>query len=358
MWFVSPNSSDYSSRRKNERDLKLDYFAHTVADLHRLPKRLEAEVLAELPSGIRTFVAEVDAECQLKPESEPRLDWGEIATLEDKVLSREEEAALRRRAWQIRTRYARLAGPDAFHAYMLSGPPDEKDPGVSIDELRADLRRLLAATHVTYNLALVRENNRRRVLKKLLQWGAGLCVPLLLIASWLMGWDPRLAGVIAVVAFFGCLGAYVSIQRRLQSTSDGGDPIIGILALHEFNVTLHFPLIAGGVFAVVLYFMIAAKLVEGTLFPDLRDTIPGDATGWGKLFIWSFVAGFAERFVPDTLDRLVNQAQRATAAMPAAAQAAAMSSRRPTTTTTTTPAKGIARRATAFQAKAPTPPPV
>jgi len=74
MWFVSPNSSVYSSRRKNVRDLKLDYFAHTVAFLHRLPKRLEAEVLAELPSGIRTFVAEVDAECQLKPESEPRLD--------------------------------------------------------------------------------------------------------------------------------------------------------------------------------------------------------------------------------------------------------------------------------------------
>ena len=142
-------------------------------------------------------------------------------------------------------------GPNGCRRTWPSGPPDEKDPRVSADDLRADLRRVLAVTHFTYNLALVRENSRRRVLKKLLTWTLGLCVPLLLAAAWLMGfWDLQLAGVMAVVMFFGCLGAYVSIQRRLQNTSDGGDPVFGILALHEFNSVLHFPLIAGGVFAV------------------------------------------------------------------------------------------------------------
>ena len=241
MWPFS-SDKDYSSRRQNERDLKLDYFAHAVADLHWLPGRLREEVLIELPPGIVEFVKDVDEQGQVKKEREPRLDWGEIATLEDKILGREDDVALRRRAWQIRARHARLAGPERLQADLASGPPDEKDPRVSADDLRADLRRVLAVTHFTYNLALVRENSRRRVLKKLLTWTLGLCVPLLLAAAWLMGfWDLQLAGVMAVVMFFGCLGAYVSIQRRLQNTSDGGDPVFGILALHEFNSVLHFP---------------------------------------------------------------------------------------------------------------------
>jgi hypothetical protein len=34
---------------------------------------------------------------------------------------------------------------------------------------------------------------------------------------------------------------------------------------------------------------------------------PGGVADYAKIIVWSFVAGFAERFVPDFLDRLVNQ---------------------------------------------------
>jgi hypothetical protein len=37
----------------------------------------------------------------------------------------------------------------------------------------------------------------------------------------------------------------------------------------------------------------------------LRETGPRDGVSFALLMIWSFIAGFAERLVPDTLNRLV-----------------------------------------------------
>jgi hypothetical protein len=36
--------------------------------------------------------------------------------------------------------------------------------------------------------------------------------------------------------------------------------------------------------------------------------VPDSITDWGKLLVWSFMAGFAERFVPGVLDRLSGDA--------------------------------------------------
>jgi hypothetical protein len=37
----------------------------------------------------------------------------------------------------------------------------------------------------------------------------------------------------------------------------------------------------------------------------LKETGPKDGASYALLIIWSFLAGFAERLVPDTLNRLV-----------------------------------------------------
>jgi hypothetical protein len=299
-----------SSRRRNERDLKIGYFSHVFADLYRLPNPDRDAVQADLPASLRKLLERVEESGDVSPADEALLDWGEIATLEDKILERQGEPTIRRRTWQLRARYARLVGADRYQAYLASGPPDEKDSAVPVELLLADLRRLLGLTHISYSLAMVRETNRRRVMWKVLAWTVGLCAAALIVAVFLLDFkNGALAGTICATVLFGCLGAYISVQRRLQDTSDGGDPVIGILGLHEFNSIQPFPLIAGGMFAVVLYFIIAARFMEGSLFPVLENGVPTDFVNWAKLFIWSLLAGFAERLVPDTLDRLTNQAQ-------------------------------------------------
>ena len=50
---------------------------------------------------------------------------------------------------------------------------------------------------------------------------------------------------------------------------------------------------------------------ESVEFPDfLKQTGPESGVSFAMLLVWSFIAGFAERFVPDTIDRLVSQAQK------------------------------------------------
>jgi hypothetical protein len=41
----------------------------------------------------------------------------------------------------------------------------------------------------------------------------------------------------------------------------------------------------------------------------VKETGPADGVEFGKLLVWAFIAGFAERFVPDTLDRMVARAK-------------------------------------------------
>ena len=50
---------------------------------------------------------------------------------------------------------------------------------------------------------------------------------------------------------------------------------------------------------------------ESVEFTDfLKQTGPESGVSFAMLLVWSFIAGFAERFVPDTIDRLVSQAQK------------------------------------------------
>ena len=44
-------------------------------------------------------------------------------------------------------------------------------------------------------------------------------------------------------------------------------------------------------------------------WPNLDKTEPASIPDFGKLLVWAFIAGFAEPFVPDTLQRLIGKTQ-------------------------------------------------
>ena len=71
----------------------------------------------------------------------------------------------------------------------------------------------------------------------------------------------------------------------------------------------------------VLFLMFVAGVFKGIVFPEFFlskprplgglsfftftwNTLPVSSEEYAKLFVWSFLAGFAERLVPDSLDRL------------------------------------------------------
>jgi hypothetical protein len=70
-----------------------------------------------------------------------------------------------------------------------------------------------------------------------------------------------------------------------------------------------------------MYLLIHSKLVGGTLFPDIENismwrsagegkrSLPLPSLDFSKLIIWSAIAGFSERLIPDQLIRLETSAK-------------------------------------------------
>lgn len=115
----------------------------------------------------------------------------------------------------------------------------------------------------------------------------------------------------------GIIGGFVSIQQRLKTIETAE-----LSMLSESWATILVIPIYGGIFALLLYVLFLAELVQGHLFPNfyipnfesppktqnivdfLTKTYPSQGTDLAKLIFWSFVAGFSERFVPQIINKV------------------------------------------------------
>lgn len=139
---------------------------------------------------------------------------------------------------------------------------------------------------------------------------------------------------IALAMILGALGAAVSYQRRLQDSFDQDGSILNTTRYVGSGVGVKLAPMQGSIFAMILLFVVYSGLgstLSNTVFatPDGPDGAPpvvavhaepeksrltprarvfivgpAEVSQFAKLLLFAFLAGFAERLVPDTLDRM------------------------------------------------------
>jgi hypothetical protein len=319
-----------------------DYFAQLRAQYQLL--------LEETPAHPRASIAKLIADAEQAPDS---VTWADVFTLETAYLYALADSGdldrLRAEVLYVRKRYRDIIGPTAYVEYAQSVSADVSK--LTLGTLRAELMALAERIRYIYTFVPPKEAIRNKMAMDAAWWSLGAIIfgVVIYAALWSLTWA---VVTILVVAFVGEMGGFLSVQQRLQS-SGGDDPLYKELLLTNgwFSVVVIAP-ISGAVFAIVLYFIFVGGLMTGGLFPRfgplasdanaasapttsaassamagasspsssvaaqtspmnvtvfLKSAEPSQMEDWGKLLAWAFVAGFAERFVPDVLSRLTGQ---------------------------------------------------
>jgi len=139
-------------------------------------------------------------------------------------------------------------------------------------------------------------------------------------------WQPP---ILLVVAVAGILGAFFSALTRLHRVDQlplalMSDTVLGLNGLHLVVYSI-VPPVVGALAAVVVYLAFISGIFDSGVFPKLvckaanktcndlvqvlNDYGPDKAADYGKVLVWSFFAGFAERLVPDMLQAVLARMQ-------------------------------------------------
>jgi hypothetical protein len=154
--------------------------------------------------------------------------------------------------------------------------------------------------------------------------GALVCILGLVVTGFIFA--KHLGGIPFSLAC-GCLGANLSLFRRLRQESDARLVIVA----QDWNFTL-LPMVYGGIAGGVMYLLFMSGILSyatedglftSNLFPLFSEPVkppgeplsvrtilsirPVEVRDFGKLLIWAFVAGYSERFVTGILDTLENK---------------------------------------------------
>jgi hypothetical protein len=256
-----------------------------------------------------------------RAESGAQMTWGDAYMLDTAIAQMLPIEYLHQRAWCLEVKYKDAVGnADAYDAFMKAEAPHLVEE--SEEHLRARIHNIIRELYRLYTVIACREDMREKLSKNALVTLIAICIfmAVALIVDYVHG-SYRSFEIWCLVFTAGATGGLLSLQRRLQSLPSHGESLSDLVELSG-RMTARFTPLIGGIFAVVLFLIFASGLASGTLFPsvgnhegvaDFKNFMaslqPKTTVEWGKLLVWSFIAGFAERFVPDTLDRLIAKSE-------------------------------------------------
>jgi len=125
------------------------------------------------------------------------------------------------------------------------------------------------------------------------------------------GLDLNHWGLIPFVGSAGAFGASFSMMTSLKTRL--ADSSFDDLKLNRSYLMIFARVLVGIGAGFLLFFFVKSGLLAGEAFPDLgkasgaNDLKSMSASGFAKLFIWSFIAGFSEKLVPNLLSTTEGQ---------------------------------------------------
>lgn len=195
------------------------------------------------------------------------------------------------------------------------------DAAATESNRKAIYLRLLDDLHFRY----AKRRLDRQTRKQTATWlnTIGLIVCIIGLVVFLIGWSFQetlknyLGQAHLIYAIWcGLLGAYFSSSVSMRTTLATLDYDLLISGYSKWSVVQR--LLIGGIAAFLVYLLIAGGLLAGDLFPKAvysTDLLNPDASAkifeipsvdFAKLLVWSVIAGFSERLLPDQLGRFEN----------------------------------------------------
>ncbi len=272
--------------------------------------------------------------------------WDLVHRLEGLLIAHVPKGQLALLVPVLRLRYKALCPSDVFEAYEQSAAA----PAIQTD-LKTQAFFLLTSLQRLRVLNTEFSHARRKII---------IALPIIIVS--ILGtflvvdvfWKDAPLSLYVFMA--GMIGAFFSAVTRVESIVFNASFMLNYQQTGKFYrsylANLFLSMTEGALGALIFYMMQVAGLVEGSLFPEFehlstqanagiggavshainvampvaiqtpppgatlfdvfRNAHPSDVAGYGKLFIWSFIAGFSERFVPDFLERFTNKGGKTT----------------------------------------------